>query len=288
MLGIVEQLKKFSMKATDAKLNVSLVASYQEVAQEMLELFISDAQKTIDINGRFFTAMSRYTPRILFELLGSDFRSRSLPWDRIHLFCVDECCGSFNPGSNSYIMAAKSLAQKVDMPSENVHRICSRNWNCEHTALIYEQTLCNVIGRKENEVPKFDLILLGMAPDGHIASLFPDTYTFFESQKLVQVTYFMDARYTRITLTHPVLYAASRIAVFVSGGDKAGILSEIFTREPNIARYPIHALWPILEKVTWLVDHDAAKLLLPLNCDGINWLEISFTQECAERSHKND
>ncbi|MHC4205153.1 MAG: 6-phosphogluconolactonase [Planctomycetota bacterium] len=251
------------MKAINAKLNVSLVPGYHEIAQEMLDLFTSEARKAIDISGRFCTAISRYTPRIFFELLGSDFRSKSLPWDRIHLFCVDECCSSYDPGINNYILATKSLAEQVDLPSENVHRICSKCSICEHTASIYEQTLYDVIGREDNKVPRFDLILLKMAPDGHIASLFPDTYTFFESQKLAQVSYFMDARHTRITLTHSVLYAASRIAVFVSGGDKAEILSEIFTHEPNIAQYPIHALWPVLDKVTWLVDNDAARFLLP-------------------------
>jgi len=271
----------YSMNATNAKPNVSLVAGYQEVAQEMLELFISDARKAIDVSGRFCTAISRYTPRMFFELLGSDLRSKYLPWDRIHLFCVDECCGSSNLGNNNYILATKSLTQQVDMPSENVHRICSKCSNCKYTASIYEQTLCDVIRHKENEVPKFDLIMLRMASDGHIASLFPDTYTFFESQKLVQVTYFMDARRTRITLTHPVLYAASHIMVLVSGCDKAEILSEIFTRESNIAQYPVHALWPFLDKVTWLVDRDAAKYVLPPHCIEMNWRNIAFTQECA-------
>jgi len=269
------------MKATNAKPNMSLVAGYEEVAQETLELFISDARKAIDVSGRFCTAISRYTPGMFFELLGSDLRSKYLPWDRIHLFCVDECCSSSNLGNNNYILATKSLAQKVNMPSENVHHICSECSKCEHRATIYEHTLCDVIGHKENKVPKFDLILLRMAPDGHIASLFPDTYTFFESQKLAQVTYFMDARRTRITLTHPVLYAASHIAVLVSGGDKAEIFSEIFTREPNIAQYPIHALWSVLDKVTWIVDRDAAKCLLPPHCIEMNWRNIAFTQECA-------
>jgi 6-phosphogluconolactonase len=264
------------MKAPNAKSNVSLVAGNREVAQEMLEFFIRDAQKTIELNGRFCTGISRHTPENFFKLLGVDFRSKSLPWDRIHFFCVDESCDSFDPG-NDYIRAANILARKVDMPSENVHRICSRCRSCENTASIYEQTLCDVVGRRDNEAPGLDLILLRMAPDGHIASLFPDTHTFFESKKLVMATYYMDARCTRITLTHPVLFAASHIVVSVSGGDKAEILNEIFTHEPNIAQYPVHALWPILKKVTWLVDHEAAKLLSPLNCAGINSLEIAFS-----------
>lgn len=102
-----------------------------------------------------------------------------------------------------------------------------------------------------------------MAPDGHIASLFPDTYAFFESKRLVWATHYMDARHTRITMTHPVLYAASQIAVLACGREKAEILREIFTREYNLAQYPVHALWPVLDKVTWVVDRDAAKFLPP-------------------------
>ncbi len=181
-----------------------------------------------------------------------------------------------------------SLTQKVDMPPENVHRICSKCNSCEHTASAYEQSIYNVVERKKNGVPRFDLVLLQMATDGHIASLFPDTYAFFESQRLVQVSHFIDTRHTRITVTHPVLCAASQIVVLVSGSKKAKILKEIFTREPNIAQYPIHALWPILDKVTWLVDRDAARFLLSPCCIEINWRNVAFAQQCAERSHGND
>ncbi|MHC4645310.1 MAG: 6-phosphogluconolactonase [Planctomycetota bacterium] len=265
------------MKAASEKLNVSLAAGHQEVGKELLEIFVSDARKAIDVRGRFCTAISRYTPKILFELLGSDFRSKSLPWNKIHLFNVDECCGPSDL-DNNYILMTNTLAQKVGMPLENVHRICSRCRSCAHTASIYEQTIYNVAARNHNKVPQFDMILLQMATDGHIASLFPDTYAFFESERLTQVTHFMDARHTRITLTHPVLHAASHIIVLVSGGEKAEILREIFTHESDIAQYPVHALWPVLDKVTWLVDRDAAGLLpLPYRIE-TNWRNIALTR----------
>ena len=276
------------MKATNAKPNVSLVATHQEVAQEILELFISCAQNAIDVNGRFCTAISRYTPRHFFELLGSDFRSKSLPWNQIHFFCVDECCGLSELSNNRYIRMTKLLTQKVDMPPENIHRICSVCRNCEQTTSIYEQTIYNVVERKEYGVPRFDLVLLQMGTDGHIASLFPDTFAFFESQRLVQVSHFMDTRHTRITVTHPVLCAASQIIVLVSGSKRARILKEIFTHESNVAQYPIHALWAILDKVTWLVDRDAAKFLMSPYCVKINWRNVALTQQSAERSHEND
>jgi 6-phosphogluconolactonase len=177
------------------------------------------------------------------------------------LFYVDECCGPSDLVDNNYNLETKAVARKAGILSEHVHRICSKCRLCEQTASIYEQTIYEVVGRDENRVPKFDLILLRMAPDGHIASLFPDTYAFFESKRLVWATHFMDARYTRITMTHPVLYAASHIAVLACGREKAEILREIFTRDYNLAQYPVHALWPVLDKVTWVVDRDAAKFL---------------------------
>jgi len=102
-----------------------------------------------------------------------------------------------------------------------------------------------------------------MSADGHVASLFPDTYAFFDTEDLVCVIYFMDGRHTQITLTNSILCAASHIAVLVYGEKKAAILREVLTSEPDEVRYPIHAIWPILHKVTWLVDHSAAKFLLP-------------------------
>ena len=73
--------------------------------------------------------------------------------------------------------------------------------------------------------------------------------------------YVLDEKLNRITLTHPVLCAASHVAVLVSGEEKAGILKKVLTSEPDDIRYPIHLLWSVLDKVTWLVDRNAAKAI---------------------------
>jgi len=252
------------VKATNAKPNVTIAASFQKLAQEALELFVSDARKAIKARERFCVAVSRRTPMRFFELLGERSRSRGLLWDKIHLFWVDECCGPPDFRGNNCSLAARRLIFKVGIPAKNVHRICSENSNCRYAALIYERTIHNVVGLMGNRMPRFDLIILGMSADGHVASLFPDTYAFFDGTKdLVRVIYFMDKRYTRITLTNPVLRAASHIAVLVYGEKKAGILREVLTSKPDEVQYPVHAIWPILDRVTWLVDRNAAKFLLP-------------------------
>ena len=251
------------MKATSVKLNAVIVAGSRELAQMTLKLFVSDAIKAIETRGRFCAAISRDTPRPFFELLGKEPQSKALLWDKIHLFWVDECCGSPDFGNNNCRPAVHALVREVGIPAENLHRICSEKRNCEYVASIYEQTIYHVVGLRKNEVPRFDLIMLGMGADGHIASLFPDTYAFFDTEDLVRVIYFMDNRHTRITLTNPVLCAASHIAVLVSGEGKAAILREVLTAETDEVRYPIHTIWPILDKVTWLVDRNATKFLQP-------------------------
>jgi len=247
----------------NSKLNIAIATDPQELVKKTLELFIDNALKSIEADGRFCAAISRHTPSSFFRLLGSEPRSKSLPWNNIHFFCVDECCGSSDLVKDNYGLATRVLIPTVGMPIENIHHICSECGSCVHTALMYEQTICNVVKRKKDGVPRFDLFLLQLGADGHVASLFPDTYAFFEPERLVWVSHFMDTRHTRITMTHPILHAASHIVILVSGREKAGILREIFTREPDVARYPVHALWNVLHKVTWLVDRDAVKFLLP-------------------------
>ena len=244
-------------------MNVVIANNYQQLAQKMLELFIDNAQKAVEIRKCFCAAISRHTPRHFFELLGQEPQSKILPWDKIHLFWVDECCGSRYFRNNSCDnLTALTFIQKVGIPAKNVHGICSEHHNCEHVASVYEQTICHVVKLKKNGVPQFDLIMLRMYADAHIASLFPDTYAFFDTEDLVRVIYFMDGRHTRITVTNRVLRAAFHTAVLVTGEEKAAILREVLTNEPDEVRYPIHAIWPIFDKVTWLVDRNAAKLLL--------------------------
>lgn len=246
------------MRATSVKMNVVVAADPQKLAQEALKLFVRDARKAIETRHRFCAAISRHTPTTFFELLGNPRQRMALPWDKTHLFWVDQCCGqpcgSPDMGGNNYNLAASAFVPKVSIPAENVHTICSENCNCGFVASIYEQTIYNVVRPRKNGIPQFDLIVLRMYEDGHIASLFPDTYTFFDTKDLVRVIYFMDGRHTRITLTNPVLCAAFHIVVLVCGEVKSAILRQVMTGKPDEVRYPIHAVWPVLDRITWLVE----------------------------------
>lgn len=244
------------------KPKVEIVSDADSLAQRSLEVFISDAEKAVKTKNNFYVAISGgNTPKHFFELLGKTPKSYSLAWDKIHLFWVDERYVSPDSKWSNYKLAADSFLGKVGIPEEHVHRIPTEYNDFKEAACRYEQTIRDVFGLEDKQLPKFDLIILGMGPDGHTGSLFPNSYASFDMDDLACVVYVLDEKLNRITLTHPVLCAASHLAVLVSGEEKAAVLKEVLTSEADEVRYPIHALWPVLDKVTWLVDSDAAKFL---------------------------
>jgi len=248
--------------AAKYKPNVEVASDPENLALRSVEVFIADAQKAIKAKNTFYVAISGgHTPKRFFELLGEVPEAKALPWDRIHLFWVDERYVPPDSQWSNYKLAADTFLAKVTIPQENIHRIPTEYSDFKIAACCYEETVREVFGLEENQVPEFDLIVLGMGAEGHTGSLFPDSYAPFDKENLACVVYVLDEKLNRITLTHPVLCAASHLAVLVAGEEKAAILKEVLASEPDEVRYPIHVLWPILDKVTWLVDREAAKLL---------------------------
>ena len=248
--------------AADYKANIEVVPDSENLALRGLELFIAEAEKATKARGIFYVAISGgNTPKRFFELIGETPTAKALAWDKIHLFWVDERYVPPDSQWSNYKLAADTFLAKVEIPEENIHRIPTEYSDFKTAAQCYEETIRRVFGLQEKELPQFDLILLGMGAEGHTGSLFPNSYAPFDTEDLACVVYVLDEKLNRITLTHPVLCAASHLAVLVAGEEKANILKEVMTNEPDEVQYPIHTLWPILDKVTWLVDSQAAKLL---------------------------
>lgn len=244
------------------KPNVKVAPDAETLAHQTVDFFVADAKKAIEAKNSFHVAISGgYTPRLFFELLGRLPEVKTLRWDRIELFWVDERIVRPDSQWSNYRLAADTFLSKVPIPKKNIHQIPTEHSDFKIAAKCYEETIRKVFGLEENQLPEFDLILLGMGADGHTASMFPNSYASFDIENLACVVYVLDEKQNRITLTHPVLLAASRLAVLVSGEEKAEILQKVLTSEPDEIKYPIHVLWPVLDKVTWLVDRQAAKFL---------------------------
>ena len=244
------------------KPNVEVVRNPEVLAQRSAEMFIADARKAIEAKNIFYVAVSGgQTPEQFFLLLGEMPQSNSLPWNKIHLFWVDERIVDADSPWSNYKLAADTFLSKVAIPQENIHRIPTEDEDFEAAARSYEQTIRAVFNLEAGELPTFDLIFLGVGGEGHTGSLFPGSYAAFDTDDLACAVYTLDEKPNRITLTPPVLCAASHLVVLASGREKADILKEVLTGEPDEVKYPIQMLWPVLDKVTWLVDSDAAQSL---------------------------
>ena len=247
---------------TNYRPNIEVVSDPENLAQRSVEVFVAGARKAVEAGKVFYVAISGgHTPQRFYELLGTMAQARSLPWDRIHLFWVDERIVAIDSHLSNYKLAADTFLPEVEIPDRNVHRIPTEHGDVKDAARGYEETIRQVFRLGAGQNPKFDLIVLGMGVDGHTGSLFPNSYATFDTEDLACVVYDLDEKLTRITLTHPVMCAASQLVVQVSGGEKAAILKKVLTSEPDEVQYPIHALWPALDKVTWLVDEAAAQQL---------------------------
>src|SRR5207248_9403854 len=121
-----------------------------------------------------------------------------------------------DPESN-YGMANETLLSKVPVPKENIFPVPTDAGSAEAAAAMYEQTLRSFFKLKAGELPRFDLILLGMGPDGHTASLFPGTAALEENQRLVVANWVEKFNTYRVTFTFPVLNNAASVVFLVSG-----------------------------------------------------------------------
>jgi len=244
------------------KPEVFRVDSYEELARCALSSFAARSRVAISEKGQFNVAISGgHTPERFFELLGDSDEGRCIEWAKVQVFWVDERCVPPEAGASNYGLAAHAFLGKVGIPVENVHRMAAEVSDYGKAVKDYESTIRRVFKLKEGELPAFDLIILGMGDDGHIGSLFPNSAALFDTQDMVSAVYLMSGDYNRITLTHPVLCAAKHLLVLISGSGKAKIVREVLRGEPDEVKYPVHTLWPILDKVTWLVDEDAAKYI---------------------------
>ncbi len=241
------------------KLNIVNPGDKVQLALKALEVFQMEAQRAFQQTEHFTVAISGgHTPKDFYDLIGSTEDALSLPWDRIQLFWVDERCVPTNSELSNFKLAADTFLPKIPIPQQNVHRIPADTSSYIEAVSSYEHQIRDIFSLAPGQIPEFDLMILGMGADGHIGSLLPNSYALFNTESLVSVVYRMDEGLNRITLTYPVMCAAKHLMVLISGPEKARIVKDVLLGEPDEVRYPVHRLWPILDKVTWLIDDDAA------------------------------
>ncbi len=229
--------------------------------QGAAEEFASQATAAVRSRGRFTVALSGgSTPRSLYTLLA---QNHSLPWDKIYFFFGDERHVPPDSPESNYRMARESLFSKIPTPDANVFRIPAEKPDASEAAKAYEQTLRQVFNIPAKGFPRFDMVLLGMGPDGHTASLFPESSALQEKARWVVSNWVEKFKTDRITLTLPVLNNAAVVMFLVSGQDKAQPLKEVLEGKEFGELYPSKLIQPVDGELIWMVDRAAGAQLAP-------------------------
>ena len=239
--------------------SIEVVATAADLFHTAAEEFIRVGRAAIGAQGRFAVALSGgSTPRALYSLLAANYAN--FAWNRVFLFFGDERhVPPIDPESN-YRMVNESLLLKITIPAENVFRVPAENPDAAAAASDYEGQIRRFFELQSGEFPRFDLILLGMGPDGHTASLFPDSPALDEQSRVVVANWVAKFNTHRITFTFPVLNHAAEVMFMASGADKADMLYQVLEGK-NTPPLPSQRVQPSDGKLLWMLDEAAAAKL---------------------------
>ncbi|MFZ1084869.1 MAG: 6-phosphogluconolactonase [Terracidiphilus sp.] len=245
------------------------------LARRAAQYFAEMAQEAVAAQGcARFAISGGSTPRAAFELLADPnhpWRNR-MPWGDLDLFWVDERCVPPEDAESNYRMTREALLDQVPMSPEQIHRI-EGELEPEEAAARYESELRNCFRLEGAEMPRFDLVALGMGNDGHTASIFPHTTAVQEMSRLVAANHLPQKDAWRITLTWPVINHARSVFFLVAGREKAQVLREVLMGPNDPERLPSQLIWPASGILSLILDKDAAVLLPATDEDGCGVLE---------------
>jgi 6-phosphogluconolactonase len=245
----------------NSSVEIRILITPQELFAAAAEEVMRAANEAVAERGRFTIALSGgSTPKSLYTLLATNARS-SLPWDRMFFFWGDERHVPATDPESNYRMVDEAMLSKIPVAASNVFRVPTENPDAAAVAEAYEQTLLRFFALQPGQIPRFDLILLGIGPDGHTASLFPGTAALQEKSRLVVANWVEKLKTSRISFTFPVLNAANCVAFLVSGTDKAPALKSVLEGDAPGEQFPAKLVRPANGKLIWLVDRAAASAL---------------------------
>src|SRR5574341_1042569 len=244
----------------DAERIVTVLDDPAALADTAARLIADTAAEAIAAHGRFTIALAGgATPRATYARLALAPCCDRVDWSRTWVFFGDERGVPPEHPDSNYAMAHATLLAKVPVPAPQVRRIRGEAEDPEAAAAEYAKALAQTFGTRRGELPRFDLVLLGLGVDGHTASLFPGSPVLKEIFRTVVAVHAAAAAVPqRLTLTLPVFNAAARVIFLVSGPEKAKVVEAVLA---DRAMLPAAMIRPDSGDLVWLLDRAAAALL---------------------------
>jgi 6-phosphogluconolactonase len=195
------------------------------------------------------------TPSLLFSLLGDKYH-KEVPWKKLQFWWGDERMVPADDPESNFGVVNKILFSKIEISQSQIHRIKGET-DPEREAERYGLEIKSIVPNCGGW-PTFDLIMLGLGEDGHIASIFPENLRLMESLDFTGIALHPVADQQRVTITGKVINNAKRIAFLVTGESKAAIFHEIIHGNKSSNIYPASHIHPAGE-LHWFVDKSCSK-----------------------------
>jgi 6-phosphogluconolactonase len=235
------------------------------VATATAERLIAAGEEAIARHGRFFLALTGgSTPLMVCPLLVVPPLVNALDWSKVEFFFGDErAVPSRHPESNYNLARTALLDYLPRVRPGQVHRMLGEAADLDAASRAYEALIARTLGAPHGAISSFDLIWLGMGPDGHTASLFPDTAAMQERSRWVVANWVPKLDAWRMTMTYPLLNAAREVNFVVTGADKAAALAAVRDGSAAVPAAAVEAA-----RTVWYVDRAAAQQAEPAASTG--------------------
>ncbi len=238
-------------------MQIAIYPDTNTLSQQAAQYIVRIANESIVTRGRFSIALSGgSTPKALYGLLAAEPYRAQLDWSLIEIFWSDERCVPPDSSDSNYAMANEVLLSKIPIQPNQVHRMPADQPDRDAASQAYTLEMQRIFGT--NGIPTFDLLQLGMGPEGHTASLFPHQQSLHEQHRLVMPVTVPKPPPPRLTFTPPLLNAARHVLFLVTGAEKADAVQAVLEGEHQPEEYPAQLIRPTNGEVTWMLDTSAA------------------------------
>lgn len=237
---------------------VKIFKGVEELSHFFAQKIADDIQQKSSGNYYSIALSGGSTPRKVFEYMALNFKDQ-INWRKAQIFWSDErCVGPENEESN-FRMAKECLLDRVPVPAINVFRILGEAVPSEEAERYSESIRQQLFN--QNNIPQFDLMMLGLGDDGHTVSIFPGNLHLFESDRLCEVAVNPYTKQKRITVTGQIINQAKTVIFLVTGEPKAEMVARIIEKKEGWDKFPASMVNPVKGNLFWLLDEQAANKL---------------------------
>eukprot|EP00898_Chlorokybus_atmophyticus_P006499 jgi/Chlat1/6850/Chrsp51S06568 len=259
----------FQYPTGDVNASVDIHETSEDVSDTLVQTVLQAAESAIAERGSFTLVLSGGSLMKIAAKLADRQHAKHADFGRWHIFWADERCVPLNSADSNYKGAKDAWLGGVSIPEQQIIRI-NDSVSPEEAAEDYERQIRELTGGQhpklastpDRSLPRFDLVLLGVGPDGHVASLFPNHPALAEQGAwILPITNSPKPPPSRITMTLPVLSAAAKVVVVAVGKEKAEVVSRALERQALPGALPAQMVRPTDGSLLWLIDSAAATYL---------------------------